>query len=248
MNNDVEHDEVDLAIRGLMAQCNTLSVECLSDPMIQYQFRNEYVHIGKCLKSDYEEGKITKDDVVIYVKKERRSLIEQARALAQYGIGAIGGIAQVTGGYAICASTPLTTIAGVALCGTVGVSMVSHGANNIYENSANIMDYLNGEQEVSNVGWVKEGYRSASKTLGYGVREADLAYSSVDLGLSIYGLVNVIKKVPYASAPDATQFKLFRHLAADYQKGWRTMSKPALFGEAYGNYNTINGMRKSPDE
>lgn len=242
MNKDFEDDEVSLAIRGLMSQCNSLSLECIQDPMIQHQFQREYRHIGKCLKADYESGKISKDDVVQYVKKERRSLIEQAQALAEYGLGVIGGIAQASGGAVLCASVPLTTIAGAAMCATVGVPMMAHGSNNTYESTANIMDFLRGEQEINNSGWVRSTYRQASKSLGYSNREADLVYSSVDLGLSAYGFINVLKKVPYANVPDATQFQLFRALASDYEKGWRTMSKPALLGEVVGNANTINGM------
>ncbi|MGF1803684.1 DUF4225 domain-containing protein [Aliivibrio sifiae] len=248
MNNDFEDDEVKLAIRGLLAQCNSLSLECLKDPDVQNEFRRQYIHIGKCLKADYDEGIISKDEVVQYVRKERRSLIDQARDLSLYGIGVIGGIAQATGGAVMCASAPLTTIAGVALCATVGTPMMAHGVNNTYENSANIMDYLRGEQEIKNTGFVRQGYHLASKHLGYSNREADLAYSMVDLGLSAYGLTSTLKKVPYANVPDATQFKLFRSLASDYEKGWRTMGGGALAAEVLGNSYTIDGMYKTYNE
>jgi hypothetical protein len=248
MNKDFEHNEVCLAIKGLKAQCNTLSFQYIKDPMLQHQLRNEYIHIGNCLQADYEEGIISKDDVVNYVKKERQSLIDQAFEISKYGIGIISGVAQVTSGYAVCASIPLTTVAGVAMCGAVGLPMSGHGMNNIYENSASLMDFLRGDQEINHSGWVRDAYRYASKKAGYTKKEADLAYSSVDLATSLYGLHNVLKKVPYANVPDARQFKLFRALASDYQKGWRTMSGTALSIESIGNAHTLNGMKNTYNE
>ncbi|MHC5783297.1 DUF4225 domain-containing protein [Aliivibrio fischeri] len=87
-----------------------------------------------------------------------------------------------------------------------------------------------------------EMHINASKKAGYTNKEADLAYSTVDLATSVYGLTkNVVKTVPYANVPNAKQFKLFNALASDYQKAWRTMSS-YLLGEGYGNFNTIKGM------
>ncbi|MGN2755591.1 DUF4225 domain-containing protein [Aliivibrio fischeri] len=129
------------------------------------------------------------------------------------------------------------------MCGAVGLPMSGHGMNNIYENSASLMDFLRGEQEINHSGWVRDAYRYASKKAGYTNKEADLAYSTVDLATSVYGLTkNVVKTVPYANVPNAKQFKLFNALASDYQKAWRTMSSYALLGEGYGNFNTIKGM------
>ncbi|MGF1902063.1 DUF4225 domain-containing protein [Aliivibrio sifiae] len=243
-----DNEDVNFAINGLLAQSNTLSLQCLRDPLVQHEFRNQYLYIGKLLQSDYEQGKITKEAVVNYVKKERESLIDQGYELGKYGLGVIAGVAQVSTGYAICASIPLTTVAGVGLCATASVTLSANGLNDIYENSANIMDFLDNEQKISNSGWVRDTYRYASKEMGYSDDEADFVYGLVGLATSAYGFVNVLKAAPYANVPDAKQMQLFKALATDYKKGWRAMSGTAFGFEAVNNANTINGMKKIYDE
>ena len=57
--------------------------------------------------------------------------------------------------------------------------MMAHGTNNMYENGRNLLTARTDTQ-----GPVRKGYQALAKAAGYAEREGNLAYSSVDLGLS----------------------------------------------------------------
>ncbi|WP_311568023.1 DUF4225 domain-containing protein [Photobacterium arenosum] len=244
---EADRDEVKLAVRGLLRQANSISLTHLNNPMIQHQFRSEYLWLGKCLVDDYENGILSKNQVARYVRQERQSLIDQSKELAKYGIGFVAGVGQFLGGTGICLSSTVLSFAGASWCSTMGAAMMAHGGNNIYENSYNMTGNLaqNYKGEYTGTygdgtGWLKKQYQKYVKRLGYSENEGNLIYGAVDIGTSVYGLWNKVKKVPNANVPNARQLILFRSFAQDFEKGWRTMSGTALGAEGLANGITIH--------
>ncbi|AYO21059.1 DUF4225 domain-containing protein [Vibrio owensii] len=247
----IEEDEVRVAVRGLLRQANMYSMSHLQDPTLQHQFREEYRFLGQCLLSDYRDGILVGSKIVRLAKQERQSLIDQALELGKYGIGLIAGVGQLSAGYGICVTSSVFSIAGASWCSGVGTPMMTHGGNNIYENSYNITGNIvqnwkgryTGDYGDSN-SFVRKGYRLAAEQMGMASREGDAAYAAVDIATSIYGLKNTLKAVPHANVPNARQFKLFYYSSRDFSKGWRTMSSGALLNETFGNYNTVKDAAK----
>ncbi|MBN3573701.1 DUF4225 domain-containing protein [Vibrio neptunius] len=233
---EITQDEVKMIVRGLLQQANTYSLTHLSDPTIQHEFREQYRFLGKCLLRDYENGILVGERVVRLVKRERQSLIDQARELAVYGIGLVAGIGQLSVGYGGCVTSSIFSIAGASWCSTVGMPMMVHGGNNIYENShnmtGNIIQNWKGEytgKYGNSNSLLRKQYHKAASSLGLSKRDGDAAYAVVDLATSLYGLVSkkrVVQK--WTNMPDSEQLMLFRYFKRDYAKGWRSMSKGAL--------------------
>lgn len=112
-------------------------------------------------------------------------------------------------------------------CGP-GALMAAHGANNMYENSANLW---NGRTDTA--GPLRKIYQGAALTAGGSERQGNIAYGTVDVGLSIHGLSRLVLK------PGA--WKLFTRIRPDYVRSYRLMNKGALFFEiGMGSWTTSN--------
>ncbi|WP_341666138.1 DUF4225 domain-containing protein [Vibrio sp.] len=243
LKNEIEEDDVRLAVRGLLRQANMYSMSHLTNPAIQHNFREEYRFLGKCLVSDYRKGVLSRDKVLSYVRQERQSLIDQAFELGQYAIGLVAGIGQLSVGYGGCVTSSIFSIAGASWCSTVGATMMAHGGNNIYENSYNMTGNIvqnwkgeyTGKYGDSN-SMLRKQYHKAASFLGLNKRDGDAAYAVVDLATSGYGLISK-KRVAekWTNMPDSEQLMLFRYFKRDYAKGWRSMSKGALGFEFLAN-------------
>ncbi|PWC15918.1 hypothetical protein B4923_01450 [Brenneria roseae subsp. americana] len=137
-------------------------------------------------------------------------------------VGFIGGGTQVVAGIATCAAS-----AGY-LCAGFGSLNVSHGLNNLYENGY----YLLFRENRS--GWTRDAYRAVAQSIGQRENHADLAYASVDLGISAYGLFrNVVRE---------DTFRLFRYINSDFVRGWKTMGTVPLIAESAVDITTIGGI------
>ncbi|PWC21896.1 hypothetical protein DDT52_04780 [Brenneria roseae subsp. roseae] len=137
-------------------------------------------------------------------------------------VGFVGGGTQVVAGIATC-----TASLGY-LCAGFGSLNVSHGLNNLYENGY----YLLFRENRS--GWTRDAYRAIAKSIGQSGNHADLAYTSVDLGISVYGLSrNVVRE---------DTFRLFRYINSDFVRGWKTMGPVPLVAEIFVDASTINGI------
>lgn len=73
------------------------------------------------------------------------------------------------------------------------------------------------------VGPVRGAYQSAASAMGYDERGANIAYGSVDIGLSAYSVVRHVLK------PDA--WRLFRYLDSDRVRAYKTMKPISLATE-----------------
>ncbi|WP_250116836.1 DUF4225 domain-containing protein [Pectobacterium quasiaquaticum] len=70
------------------------------------------------------------------------------------------------------------------------------------------------------IGFMKSGYIRTAEFLGFDKKSGLLAYHSVDLVTSFYGIVNLTLK------PDA--WRLFRYIPRDYCRKINTMSRASL--------------------
>ncbi|WP_174784899.1 DUF4225 domain-containing protein [Erwinia amylovora] len=142
--------------------------------------------------------------------------------------GFIGGGGQIFSGFGICGSSM------GAACAAYGMPLIAHGINNVYENGY----YLIFRKDKQ--GYVRDGYRTVAKQLGYTSQQADTAYASVDIALSLYGLAK--------KSPKQDSWRLFNHINSDFIRGWQLMGKIPLTAElagdgitAYGIYQLSNG-------
>lgn len=126
-------------------------------------------------------------------------------------VGFVGGALQTYAGYGACYGS-----LGL-LCGSLGFGLIAQGTNNMYENGYYIIFRENSS------GYLRDGYRYASKSMGYSNYEADMAYSFVDLTLSGWTLANPALK------PGA--WKLFDYMDDSLVASWKVMGKVGLFTE-----------------
>ena len=78
---------------------------------------------------------------------------------------------------------------------------MAHGANNVYENGRNFL-----EDRTDIEGPVRKGYQEASKLIGGGTYEGNMAYGAVDLATSAVGIFRkVVKRMHGACSNTFTQ-------------------------------------------
>jgi len=157
------------------------------------------------------------------IKTEQRSLSHQSREIALRGLGVVAGAMQVATGAGICYASVGT------LCLIAGMPLMAHGANNLYENGRNL---VTGQSDTT--GPLRKGYHSVSSAMGYGEREANMAYGSVDIGLSAYSVTRRVFK------PDS--WRLFRYISTDKIRAYKTMGPSSLAFEAISDSITLEQL------
>ncbi|MGY2231275.1 DUF4225 domain-containing protein [Pseudomonas tolaasii] len=219
------HDlwEVSQAAGRLTSQACTISARHLQDGITRSMFNREVAYYAHSIVSDVEQAKKTAAEGLIELKNEQRSLLNQSMEIGQKGIGVVAGALQMATGAGICYASVGT------LCLIAGVPLMAHGANNVYEGGRNLMT---GQSDA--VGPVRGAYQSAASAMGYDEREANIAYGSVDIGLSAYSAVRHVLK------PDA--WRLFRYIPTDYIRAYKTMTPTTMGIEVYTDFQTIKQM------
>ncbi|MCW7551041.1 DUF4225 domain-containing protein, partial [Photorhabdus sp. APURE] len=119
----------------------------------------------------------------------------------------------------------------------LGTSLMAHGFNNIVESGYYI---LYRESYTGPVKFVYEGV--GEKAFGMDKRDADVVYTSVDVGMSINGLLG------YKLEPDSQ--RLYRYINADLlwglkNQGIKMMGTEDIILEIVGDLNTIYGQARS---
>ncbi|MDF3840688.1 DUF4225 domain-containing protein [Pseudomonas citronellolis] len=211
------------AARKLGSQAGTLGARHIKDGTLRLQFNREVAYYARSIVNDVEQGKKSPEQSLNDLKNEQNSLLSQSLEVAQKGVGAIAGALQFAAGAGICYGS-----AGM-LCLFAGAPLMAHRANNAYENGRNLWEGCSDIQ-----GPVRKGYQEAAKMMGGGDFEGDMAYGTVDLGLSAYGVGRLILK------PDA--WRLFRYVRADYVRGYENSSKAALTFEVISDTAAVNSM------
>jgi len=79
-----------------------------------------------------------------------------------------------------------------------------------------------------------------AKELGRSEEEANIAYGSMDIGLSVHALSRHVLK------PDS--WKLFRHVEADYVRSYKTMGAGALSLEVFTDLKTVEQIYQEKEK
>ena len=214
---------VSAAAAKLGSQASTLGVRHIKDGTLRLQFNREVAYYAKSIVDDVSQGKKSPEQGLLELKNEQSSLLSQSFEIAQKGVGAIAGAFQIATGAGICYGSAGT------LCLLVGVPLIAHGANNLYENGRNLI-----KNRSDTRGPIRKVYQEGAELLGGGAFEGNMAYGIVDLGLSAYGVVRMALK------PDA--WRLFRYINTDYIRAYKTMGSSALAFEGVSDSVTGRSM------
>ena len=210
---------VSAAAGKLASQACTLGARHIKDGRLRLPFNREIAYYAKHIVDDVSRGIKTPEQGLQALQSEQHRLLTQSWEVAKKGAGVIAGAMQVITGAGICYTSVGT------LCLVAGVPMMAHGTNNMYENGRNLLTARTDTQ-----GPVRKGYQALAKAAGYAEREGNLAYSSVDLGLSAYALSRSVLK------PDA--WRLFRYIKTDYTRFFKRMGVGALGLEIHTDFQT----------
>lgn len=204
----------------------SVSARHLKDNWTRMQFNRELAYYGRRVVEDVQQRRLSLEEGLGEIERERQSLVSQSLSAASKWLGLAGGTGQMFTGAAVCVGSAGT------LCLPVGVPMMAHGANNVYENGRNLYE---GRSDVQ--GPLKKGYQAAAKALGYTKREGTIAYLAGDLALSGYGM---LRKVLRADA-----WRLFRYMDTDKERAIMQMSRTSLVLEVW---NDKESLRQIVDE
>ncbi|WP_058911566.1 DUF4225 domain-containing protein [Entomohabitans teleogrylli] len=190
-----------------------IEINCLTYSGGSQIIENQIKHFNK------QDAYLTFDKAKAYflVKKEQK---EKRLNLTLAQIGFVAGGAQAVSGAGVCAAT-----LGIA-CASYGIPMMLHGTNNTYENGY----YLLYRKNKS--GTVRDAYRYVAHELGYGNKQGDYVYGAVDLSLTGWGGYRKIL------LPREKSWSLFRHIRADYIRGWQQAGTVALSVDALSSVGT----------
>lgn len=216
--------DVTQAANYLVSQACTLGGRHIKDGGLRASFNREVAYYARGIVRDVDSGRKTADEGLEAVLREKRALVKQSRDIALKGIGVVAGSAQFMAGAGLCYGS-----VGL-LCPFFGVPLMAHGANNIYENGRNM---LQGRSDTQ--GPVRKLYQKASSALGGTSIEGNIAYGTVDIGMSAYGLLRLRLR------PDA--WRLFRYVRTDYVRAYQMVSKPALLIDGVSGGITLDAIR-----
>ena len=214
---------VSAAAGKLGSQASTLGVRHIKDGTLRLQFNREVAYYAKSIVNDVSQGKKSPEQGLQDLKNEQSSLLNQSFEIVQKGVGAIAGAFQIATGAGICYGSAGT------LCLFAGAPMMAHGANNLYENGRNLLENRSDTQ-----GPVRKVYQEGAKLLGGGALEGNMAYGTVDLGLSVYGVGRMVLK--------SDAWRLFRYINTDYIRSYKAVGSSALIFEGVGDSVTGRSM------
>uniref|UniRef100_UPI0036DB1DCC DUF4225 domain-containing protein n=1 Tax=Photorhabdus sp. RM322S TaxID=3342825 RepID=UPI0036DB1DCC len=191
---------------------------------------------------DEEMRSLEKQDVMLSQKSVRQAIVVKKKTpdentknkrdevvnLIIAWIGFVSGSIQLLGGF-----IAIDSLVGAA----PGALLMAHGFNNIIESEHYI---LYRESYTGPVKFVYEGV--GEKAFGMDKRNADVIYTSVDVGMSLNGLLG------YKLEPDSQ--RLYRYINADLldglkRQGIETMNYKEIAFEIIGDVNTVYGQYKS---
>lgn len=181
--------------------------------------------------------------------------IKKENGIVQYimkGFTVAGGITQVAAGLPAIAAGGVTFGASF----TIGVMLVAHGSNNIYEGLSYIID------RKDTTGLMRDIYRSSATSMGYDGSYGDLAYATVDIGLSLHAMFGKVRNpttnlystsknfmgMKYNVIESADDISMFTALSKNYTRGILKMSKMSLtiemVNDAMSIKTILDGLNK----
>lgn len=110
-----------------------------------------------------------------------------------------------------------------------GALLVLHGANAVQEAGTNLWTGRDDSQ-----GFLKEYYIAGAEFLGFDKNTGEIAYNTMDLSLSAYGMLRLTTK--------PQTYRLFHYLNTDYVRGIQNMSRLDLGFEIYNDAQSIKSL------
>ena len=222
--NDDQNNLIRIDARRLLQCADELCEKHLYHDDIKQAFKQEVEAFANDIVEKVDSGAMTYEQGAEKIKKEEKSLKEQAFKWLKYGLSIFGGAG--------------LTEAGVALCYTglgciIGAPMIAHGLNGIYEGSAgvvnSVMNEIDGGDRSEEVdGPLRELYKSGAEALGFDASVGSIAYDIADLSGSLYSKLKLVPKITEIGTPIK---KLWYYGRQDLVRYYTTMKKAALGAE-----------------
>ncbi|OCF93357.1 hypothetical protein A9G17_09620 [Gilliamella sp. wkB7] len=222
--NDDENNLIRIDARRLLQCADELCEKHLYHDDIKQAFKQDVEAFANDIVEQVDSGAMSYEQGAEKIKKEEKSLKEQALKWLKYGLSIFGGAG--------------LTEAGVALCYTglgciIGAPMIAHGLNGIYEGSAgvvnSVMNEIDGGDRSEEVdGPLRELYKSGAEALGFDASVGSIAYDIADLSGSLYSKLKLVPKITEIGTPIK---KLWYYGRQDLVRYYTTMKKAALGAE-----------------
>lgn len=223
-SNTSETKQLKQAAVALTNHACTLSMQHIQDGMLRLQFNREVAYYAQGIVRDVEGGRKSVAEGMKALEDEQQSLLDQVITYGKQVFGLAGGVAQVATGATICYGS------GGLAC-VFGVYIAAHGANNIYENGANLLRHRSDTE-----GWARDAYQGISEFIGGSDYEGNMTYGTVDLVMSGWGLFKLI--------PKKDSWRLFRYIRADKEIAIKQTPAELILLESGANTSTIHSMQK----
>jgi len=215
------HDVTNAASDLVAVGCN-IGMTHFTDGVTRLRFSSIISSYANEVIQAVDEGLISAWQGLQEIRSEYEALSSKARFYLQNGIGVAAGVMQVR-----------TGVAATAAPGAIGVIpgalLIAHGTNNIYEGLGGI---YHGPEAPATVGPIRHMYQTIFKN----DHDGNVAYYSMDLVLSGYGMLRPVQKTG--------SFELFRHDPINYERAFRQTGKLALALEALVDVLTVNTIFK----
>lgn len=215
------HDVTKAASDLVATGCN-IGMTHLPGSYAQLRFSSIISAYANEIVQAVDEGLLSAWEGVQEIIGEYEELSSKARFYLQNGIGVAAGVMQIRTGVA-------ATAAPGAIGAIPGALLIAHGTNNIYEGLGNI---FNGPEAPATIGPARYIYQSAFKNS----RKGNVAYYSIDLFLSGYGVLRPVQK--------PGTFELFKRDPRNYEQAFRQTGKLALALEALVDFLTVDATLK----
>lgn len=223
MNEDsCDINDVTRAASDLVAFGCQIGATHLYDSFSQLKFGEIVSAYANEIIRAVDEGVISAKQGLQELREEYSELSAKSMFYFQNGVTIAAGSMQLQAG-----ALAIGTSRGKA--GITGIAVIGHGVNNIYEGVGNI---YNGPDKPSIVGPIRMGYQKV-----FGIRNGNFTYYTVDLYLSIRGMIHLVRK------PDTVQ--LFNRDPINYERAHKQMGTLTLAFEALTDSFTLNSIRES---
>lgn len=216
-----EYSDICAAAGSLTNYACALSSRHLEDGTLRAQFNREVSVYMQSVIESFDAGIKSFKQSMREIQKEQRRLLNESKTITRQIFSAYVGGVQVYMGVSSLRGGPIGAVYGSLL--------TAHGVNNIYENVANLKD---GRSDA--LGPVREFYQEVAISRGRSKADGNLAYGAVDIGVSGYGLLRLVKN------KDAR--RLFRYVREDFRRGFENASKTSIGVDILSTGYTLDTM------
>lgn len=223
MNDELcDIHDVTKAASNLVAFGCSIGATQLYDSFLQLQFSSIVSSFANEIIHAVDEGLISARQGVQKIRDEYAGLSSKVMFYTQNGVGILAGAMQIQAGASLIGNSR-------GIKSPTGLIYIAHGANNIYESAANI---YNGPDTPGTVGPIRKTYQHLAEN----TKTGNTIYHSIDLGLSAFGAMNLMRK--------NDTLELFRRDPINYERAYRQMGRLALAFEALVDTITIKNLAK----